>query len=68
MIELKIEGMSCNHCAMAVEKALSDVDGVRSVVVDLSGGRATVEGAAPVETLVAAVTAEGYQAAPATSA
>ncbi len=68
MIELKVEGMSCSHCAATVEKALSDVRGVRSVAVDLSRGTAKVEGEAPVETLVAAVTAEGYRAAPSASA
>lgn len=68
MIKLKIEGMSCSHCAMAVEKALSDVDGVRSVAVDLSGGTASVEGEAAIEMLVAAVTEEGYRAAPSAAA
>lgn len=35
---LKVEGMSCNHCKMAVEKALKDLPGVSGVEVDLSGG------------------------------
>ncbi|MDE6282989.1 MAG: SO_0444 family Cu/Zn efflux transporter [Muribaculaceae bacterium] len=40
----KIDGMSCNHCRMTVEKAISAVPGVEKVVVDLSGGVATVDG------------------------
>jgi copper chaperone len=32
---LKVEGMSCDHCAKAVTKALSDLSGVTKVKVDL---------------------------------
>lgn len=35
---LKVEGMSCNHCKMAVEKALKNLPGVSGVEVDLAGG------------------------------
>lgn len=59
-IELKIEGMSCGHCKMSVEKALKSVPGVERVEVFLQEGRAIVEGSAPVERLIAAVQEEGY--------
>lgn len=39
-----IEGMSCNHCKMAVEKALSELDGISKVEVDLEGKKAIVYG------------------------
>ena len=39
--ELRIEGMSCNHCVSTVEKALRAIPGVKSVLVVL--GRAEVE-------------------------
>lgn len=39
-----IEGMSCGHCVKAVEGALKELDGVKSVVVDLEGKKAVVEG------------------------
>ena len=39
---LKVEGMSCNHCKMAVEKALKDLPGVSGVEVDLAGGSVAV--------------------------
>ncbi|OAA29002.1 heavy metal transport/detoxification protein [Kosmotoga arenicorallina S304] len=42
-MKLIINGMSCNHCKMRVEKALSDLEGVRKVEVDLAGGFAKVE-------------------------
>ncbi|MFA5550627.1 MAG: heavy-metal-associated domain-containing protein [Trueperaceae bacterium] len=65
MTELKIQGMSCSHCSAAVERALQGVAGVTAVEVDLEGGSATVQGAAALADLVAAVTEEGYTATPA---
>lgn len=38
-----IEGMSCNHCKMRVEKALGALDGVTQVAVDLEKKCASVE-------------------------
>lgn len=35
-VVLKVEGMSCNHCKMAVEKALLKVDGIISAEVNLA--------------------------------
>jgi copper chaperone len=39
---IKVEGMSCEHCVKAVSGAVSAVDGVDSVDVDLAAGTATV--------------------------
>lgn len=60
MTTLKITGMTCGHCRMHVEKALTAVPGATRVEVDLAAGVARVEGAAPVDALKAAVEAEGY--------
>jgi len=49
MATIKIKGMSCNHCVMAVTKALSGIDGVRNVAVDLAKGEATFDEATPVD-------------------
>ncbi|AEB12924.1 CopZ family metallochaperone [Marinithermus hydrothermalis] len=63
MVKLKIEGMSCNHCVMAVTKALEKVPGVEKVVeVSLERGEAIVEGSPEPTQLIAAVEEEGYQA------
>ncbi len=35
---LKVEGMSCNHCVMAVTEALGKIDGISHVNVDLAKG------------------------------
>ena len=42
-IELKIKGMSCEHCEMRVKKALESVKGVHSAKADHKKGIAIVE-------------------------
>jgi copper chaperone len=64
MTELKITGMTCGHCQQSVKGALESVEGVQTADVDLATGTAQVEGNADVNTLVAAVEEEGYQATP----
>lgn len=64
MTDLTVSGMTCGHCKKAVEEALSSVDGVTSVDVDLDAGRAKVEGG-NLDALLAAVAEEGYTATPA---
>ncbi len=41
--ELNVKGMMCGNCVKHVDKALSAMDGVKSVDVDLEKGMATVE-------------------------
>jgi copper chaperone len=65
MTELNIIGMTCDHCQHAVKGALESVEGVEGATVDLATGTAKVEGSANVDTLIAAVEEEGYQATPA---
>ena len=62
MLKLKVEGMTCNHCVMAVKKALSRVPGVERAEVSLERGEALVEGNADPKALILAVEAEGYRA------
>ena len=40
---IMVEGMSCNHCVMAVRNAL-DIEGVSKVEVELDSNRVIVEG------------------------
>jgi copper chaperone len=49
MPTIKIKGMSCNHCVMAVTKALGGIEGVSNVKVDLAEGEATFDEATPVD-------------------
>ena len=60
---LKIEGMMCQHCVAHVTNALSGVQGVSKVEVNLKKKTAVVELAEAVadETLISAVTQAGYE-------
>ncbi|KAB3537830.1 heavy-metal-associated domain-containing protein [Alkaliphilus pronyensis] len=41
--KLKIDGMSCSHCANHVKEELLEIEGVKEVVVDLLDKSALVE-------------------------
>jgi formate dehydrogenase gamma subunit len=43
MKSLKVKGMTCQHCVLAVQKTLSSLDGVRNVEVDLTKGEVLFE-------------------------
>jgi Cu+-exporting ATPase len=62
---IKVEGMTCNHCKMAVEKALKAVDGVKTAEVDLAAKTAavTLEKAVDDSILTKAVVDAGYEVA-----
>ncbi len=61
-MEIKIKGMSCEHCASTVRKALEQC-GLKSVHVDVSGGRAVFENPSGVsiDVMADAVRKAGYQ-------
>ncbi len=67
-VELKVDGMTCDHCVRAVTEAISGVAGVTGADVDLKAGGAMVTGEGiDLEAVVAAITEEGYEAAPRTA-
>jgi copper chaperone CopZ len=39
MATISIKGMSCNHCVMAVTKALNEVDGIKDMKLPRPKGR-----------------------------
>jgi copper chaperone len=61
-IELKIRGMTCEHCVKRATKALQSVAGVASVAVTLDPGAAKVDGTADSGELIKAVETAGYEA------
>lgn len=64
-VNLKISGMNCNHCVMAVKSNLLKVPGVKSADVSLSESSAKIEydeKQAKMEDLISAVEEEGYSA------
>ena len=63
VVELKIVGMSCEHCTGRVEKALGSIAGVTAVEVSLDPGSATVTGEnVKLDDLVEAVDRVGFTA------
>jgi copper chaperone len=49
MTTIKIKGMSCQHCVMAVTKALKEIDGLNEVTVNLEKGEASFNETKPVD-------------------
>jgi copper chaperone len=49
MTTINISGMSCNHCVVAVTRALGEVDGIADIKVDLAKGEATFDEVSPVD-------------------
>ncbi len=65
MKTIKIKGMSCQHCVMAVTKALNAIDGIENVQVDLKTATASYDETRPVDMAVvsSAVKKAGYDVA-----
>lgn len=62
-VEIKIEGMTCGHCAMTITKELSGLAGVSSVQVDHANGIAVVDQTGLSNDQISeAITAAGYTA------
>ncbi len=63
MATVKIQGMRCGHCAGSVTKALSDIDGITNVQIDLAKGEATYTPTKEVamETIKKAIAAIGFE-------
>ena len=60
----EVEGMSCNHCKMNVEKALKAVKGVASAEVNLAKKTASVsfdQGQCAIGDMKAAIENAGYE-------
>lgn len=62
---VQVQGMTCDHCKMAIERAVGDVPGVDTVSADHRTGRVEIAFAAePNEAAVRdAIEEEGYEVA-----
>jgi Au+-exporting ATPase len=63
-ISLPIQGMTCASCVSTIEGAISKVNGVEAVTVNLATERASVkftDGHVPVQEMVGAVSDVGYE-------
>ena len=63
MRTIKVKGMTCNHCVMAVTKALNQIQGVADVKVNLDKGEAQFEEMEPVDMdlIIAGIAKAGYE-------
>ena len=63
MKEVKVKGMSCQHCVASVTDALDKLDGTDKVNVDLDSGIARFEETSPVsdEAIKQAIKTIGFE-------
>jgi len=64
LITLKVEGMSCSHCARAVTAAIQARDPEAQVEVDVEGGTVKTRTVLPRHTVSMAIEEEGYTVRP----
>lgn len=63
---LTVDGMSCEHCVSAVKKAVSALEGVSGVAVDLGAKTVTIEHdptIVGIEKMKTAIEDQGYDVA-----
>ena len=58
---IHVEGMMCNHCKMAVEKAVSAVPGVTGAEADLAAKTVSFQGQAELAAVKKAIADAGYE-------
>ena len=57
-----VPGVSCGHCRVAITEAVSKLEGIAGVEVDLDSKTVTVAGEADDASVVAAIDDAGYDA------
>ena len=62
ILNLMVTGMTCGHCEKAVKQAIKDVDANATIEINRTENLVIVDTAETTETIVAAITAEGYPA------
>ena len=65
-VVLNVPSVSCNHCKMAIEGAVSALDGIREVDVDVADKSVSVEfdtDSVSLDAIEAVVRDEGYEVA-----
>ena len=60
MLDIVVDGMTCDHCVRAVTDAVSPLPGVTGVAVDLGSGNVRIQGDPDVAVVRAAIEEEGY--------
>ncbi len=60
---VNVKGMSCHHCVMSVTKALTHLEGIQNVQVDLQKGEVRFDNTKAItsDKIEKAITEAGYQ-------
>jgi copper chaperone len=61
-VQLKVTGMTCNHCISMVNKAIATLQADAKVTVDLAQQQVNVESSLAADDLIAALDEAGYPA------
>jgi len=61
-LNLLVTGMTCGHCEKAIKEAIKSVDANAAIEIKRTENLVIVDTAEAAETIVAAITAEGYPA------
>ena len=61
-MKVKIDGMSCNQCKMAIEKTFSKISGIKTYEVDLEKGEANITGNPDMNLVINEINKLGYKA------
>ncbi len=60
MTTIKVQGMKCQHCSGAVQKALEKLEGISGVKVDLDTGLVSFDGTAKEDLVKTAIEKAGF--------
>ena len=61
MLRFQVQGMTCDHCAQSVTKAVQSVDAKAQVQIDLAGKSVSVEGSDRKDAIAEAIRTAGYE-------
>lgn len=63
MPEITVKGMSCQHCVASVTKALTALEGISNVSIDLGSGKVSFDQAKEIspQTISKAIAAIGFE-------
>ncbi len=62
MLELTVEGMTCEHCVRAVHGAIAEIAPTAAITVNRAQNHVSIDSATPLDrpAIIAAIEAEGY--------
>ena len=58
--EIRVSGMTCQHCVKTVKNALIEIDGIEDVIIDLESGIVKIEGDIDIKKVEDSIRGVGY--------